>query len=178
MIQGVVTDEQLRIRSYLQAQGAKLSPADLVERVRTAMGQVREAVTAVPAARFNDRPATDEWSANEVMAHVVTAGSHFADRIVGAIDGRAPGAPVADVIERGAPERAAEEWWSTFASARESLFARVLGADPAAHLEQVIEHPFFGLLNWREALLFLRLHDLDHAGQLQKIASALSAESR
>ena len=169
-----MTDEQLRIRGYLQAQGAKLAPADLVERVRTAMDQVCEAVTAVPAARFSERPATDEWSANEVMAHVVTAGSHFAERIVGAIDGRAPGSAVRDVIESGAPEHTAEEWWSAFAAAREALFARVLGADPAAHLERVIEHPFFGTLNWREALLFLRLHDLDHAGQLQKIASALS----
>ena len=170
-----MTDEQLRIRGYLQAQGAKLPPPELVERVRAAMGQVREAVTAVSAARFTERLATDEWSANEVMAHVVTAGAHFADRIVGAIDGRAPGAAVRDVIERGAPEHTAEDWWSTFASAREALFARVLSADPAARLEPVIEHPFFGALNWREALLFLRLHDLDHAGQLQKIASALSS---
>jgi uncharacterized damage-inducible protein DinB len=174
MIQGVVTDEQLRIRGYLQAQGAKLAPPELVERVRGAMGQVREAVMTVPAARFTERPVTDEWSANEVMAHVVTTGAHFADRIVGAIDGRAPGAPVADVIERGVTEHTAEEWWTKFSAARERLFARVLAADPAARLEPLIEHPFFGALNWREALLFLRIHDIDHAGQLQKIASALS----
>ena len=31
----------------------------------------------------------------------------------------------------------------------------------------------FGPLNWRETLLFLRLHDLDHAGQLRKIAAVL-----
>jgi uncharacterized damage-inducible protein DinB len=169
-----VTDEQLRLRSYLQAQGAKLAPPELVEKVRGAMGQLRESATSVPAARFNERPATDEWSANEVMAHVVTTGGRFAERMVSALDGQAQGAPVADVIERGAPEHTAEEWWSTFAAAREALFARVLSADPAAHPERVIEHPFFGALNWREALLFLRLHDLDHAGQLQKIAAALS----
>jgi uncharacterized damage-inducible protein DinB len=172
-----VTDEQLRIRSYLQAQGAKLAPADLVERVRAAMGQVREAVTAVPASRFHERPETDEWSANEVMAHVVTAGARFAERITGVLDGRAPAGAVADVLERGAPEHTAEEWWSIFAAAREALFARVLRADPSEHPEQVIEHPFFGKLSWREALLFLRLHDLDHAGQLQKIAAALSSSS-
>jgi uncharacterized damage-inducible protein DinB len=169
-----VTDEQLRIRGYLQAQGAKLAPSELVEKVRAAMGQVREAVMAVPAARFSERPANDEWSANEVMAHVVTAGDRFAERITGAIDGHALGTPVADAIEHGAPERTADEWWSTFAAAREALFARVLHADPAAHPERVIEHPFFGGLNWREAMLFLRLHDLDHAGQLGKIAAALS----
>jgi len=159
----------------LQAQGAKLAPPELVEKVRAAMGQLRESVTSVPAARFNERPATDEWSANEVMAHVVTTGARFAERMVSALDGQAQGAAVADVIERGAPEHTAQEWWTAFAAEREALFARVLSADPAAHPERVIEHPFFGALNWREALLFLRLHDLDHAGQLQKIASALAS---
>ena len=170
-----MTDEQVRIRGYLQAQGAKLAPAELVERVRLAMGQLRESVTAVPAARFNARPATDEWSANEVMAHVVTAGARFAERIVGVLDGAAPGAAVPDVLERGVAERSAEQWWSIFAPAREALFARVLSADPDAHPERAIEHPFFGLLSWRETVLFLRIHDLDHAGQVQKIAAALSA---
>ena len=33
----------------------------------------------------------------------------------------------------------------------------------------------FGPLNWRETLLFMRLHDLDHAGQLETIAAALTA---
>lgn len=172
-----MTDEQLRIRGYLQAQGAKLSPAEVVERVRAAMGQVREAAMAVPGARFGERPGAEEWSANEVMAHVVTAGASFAERIVGVLDGRSPGEAVADVIERGVAERTAEQWWSTFAAAREALFARVLRADPAAHPERVIEHGFFGLLSWRETVLFLRIHDLDHAGQLQKIAAALGASS-
>jgi hypothetical protein len=41
--------------------------------------------------------------------------------------------------------------------------------------DQRIEHPMFGPLTWRETLLFTRLHDLDHAGQLQKIAAAFAA---
>ena len=177
MIQGVVTDEQLRIRGYLQAQGAKLAPRELVERVRAAMAQLREAAAAVPDSRFDARPAGDEWSANEVMAHVVTAGARFGERITGVLDGRAPAGALADVLEHGAARRSAGEWWSIFAAAREALFARVLAADPAEHPERVIEHPFFGPLNWREALLFLRLHDLDHAGQLQKIAAALESSA-
>jgi hypothetical protein len=43
----------------------------------------------------------------------------------------------------------------------------VLAADPTAHLDRSIYHPIFGNLNWREALLFLRIHDLDHARQIQ-----------
>jgi hypothetical protein len=58
---------------------------------------------------------------------------------------------------------------------REQLFDRALRADPAGRLEQSISHGFFGLLNWRETLLFIRVHDLDHAGQLEKIAAALGS---
>ena len=74
----------------------------------------------------------------------------------------------------GAPARPAAEWSAILARDREALFTRVLGADPLAHLERSIEHGMFGPLNWRETLLFMRLHDLDHAGQLQKIAAALA----
>ncbi len=169
---GAMTDEQRRILGYLQAQGAKLSPAQVIDKVRAAMAEVKTAALAVPAARFAERPAADDWSANEVMAHIVKAGAHFGNGIARILDG-APAGPVADRIEAGAPTRSAGEWWSQFQNDREALFDRVLAADPAARLDQAIEHPMFGPLNWRESLLFLRLHDLDHAGQLDKIAAAL-----
>ena len=54
------------------------------------------------------------------------------------------------------------------------MFECVLAAEPTARLEATVEHPLFGPLNWRETLLFIRLHDLDHAGQLQKIAAAVA----
>jgi len=65
-------------------------------------------------------------------------------------------------------------WWALLQQDRAALFERVLAADPAARLDTTVEHPFFGPLNWRETLLFIRLHDLDHAGQLQKIAAAVA----
>jgi uncharacterized protein YfiM (DUF2279 family) len=168
-----MTDEQRRIRSYLQAQGAKLSPADIIGKVRAAMEEVREALFSVKAERFNSRPDGDEWSANEVMAHVVSAGAHFGNGIMRVLDGAASGPPVADRIEGGASASSAAAWWDLLVRDREALFARVLGADPNAHLDRAITHPMFGPLTWREALLFVRLHDLDHAGQLRKIAGRL-----
>ena len=168
-----MTDEQTRIRGYLTAQGAKLSPAEIVDKVRAAMDQLRAAATAVPDARFGERPAAEEWSANEVMAHVVTAGRHFGGAIVRLLD-RLPGGGVRDQLERDVPRQSASEWWATLEQDRAALFARVRDADPEGALEGTVEHPFFGPLNWRETLLFMRLHDLDHAGQLQKIAAALA----
>jgi hypothetical protein len=165
------TDEERRIQGYLQTQGAKLSPAQLVDRVRAAMAELRAAAETVPAARFDDRPAPEEWSANEVLAHVVEAGALFGERVRRVLDGEAQ--VVAPSGPGPAPlRRRLSEWWAILERDREAFFARVLGADPVAHPERVIEHGMFGPLSWRETVLFTRLHDLDHAGQLKKIAAA------
>lgn len=167
-----MTDEQKRIRGYLQAQGAKLSPADITDKVRAAMEDLRRAAAAVPAARFEERPAPEEWSGNEVMAHVVAAGRHFGDQILAVLDGRSR----ADLPTEAPPveRHSAAEWWRILERDRAALFERVGAADPQTHLAETIEHRMFGPLNWREALLFMRLHDLDHAGQLQKITAAFA----
>jgi uncharacterized damage-inducible protein DinB len=168
-----MNDEQRRIRGYLTAQAAKLTPVEIVEKVGVAMAQLRAAAGAVPPARFNDPPAVGEWSANEVMAHVVEAGRHFGGAILKLLDGQPPGAP-RDAPARDTAPRPLEAWWALLERDRAALFERVLKADPTARLEGTVEHPFFGPLNWRETLLFIRLHDLDHAGQLQKVAGALA----
>ena len=163
--------EFARIRGYLNAQGAKLSPEQIIGKVQEAMGQLRAAATAVPAARFTDPPAPNEWSANEVMAHVVEAGRLFGGAIVRVLDGQPPGQP-RDAAARDTSPRPLSEWWTLLERDRDALFARVRSVHPMSRLEATIPHPFFGALNWRETLLFIRLHDLDHAGQLQKVAAA------
>jgi uncharacterized damage-inducible protein DinB len=168
----MTSEETLRIRSYLTAQGAKLSPDQLIGKVEEAMAQLRAAASAVPPARFTEPPAPGEWSANEVMAHVVEAGRHFGDAIVRILDAEPPGEP-RDVAARDTAPRPLDEWWALLERDRSALFQRVRSAPPTSRLEATIAHPFFGPLNWRETLLFLRLHDLDHAGQLAKVAGAL-----
>jgi DinB family protein len=168
-----MTDEQKRIRGYLIAQAARLTPREIVEKVEVAMLQLREAAGAVSPARFEDAPAPGEWSANEVMAHVVESGRYFGGAIVRLLDGQPVGAP-RGAAPRDTASRPLDVWWALLQQDRAALFERVLGANPAARLDATVEHPFFGPLNWREALLFIRLHDLDHAGQLQKVAAAVA----
>lgn len=168
-----MNDEEKRIRSYLQAQGAKLSPAELVEKVQQAMRDLRAAALLLPRERFAQRPGPNDWSGNEVLAHVVAAGRYFGNAIVAMAAGAPVAARPAGRGNESAPPRPAEEWLEILEGDRAALFARVLTADPAAHLDGTVEHPFFGPLNWRETLLFMRLHDLDHAGQLKQIAAAL-----
>ena len=52
----------------------------------------------------------------------------------------------------------------------------VLQADPEAHLDILWGHDEFGKMHWREWLLFARVHELDHARQMQAIGAALSAQ--
>jgi hypothetical protein len=112
------------------------------------------------------------------MAHVVAADRYFGGGIQRLLAGQElPPRPSGRGVE-DAPSRSAEAWYGILAEQRQALFAAVLAADPAGAAEQRIEHPMFGPLTWRETLLFTRLHDLDHAGQLQKIATALAAAPR
>lgn len=156
-----------RITSYLRAQARKLSVPELVEKVRIDSRQLREALIAVASDRFSVKPAPSEWSPNEVAAHIVTTSDLFGQAITEIVAGREPTSTPLDVITEGAATRTGAEWWNLHEVNRERLFASVLAADPDAHLEQSIYHPIFGNLNWREALLFLRVHDLDHARQIQ-----------
>jgi hypothetical protein len=167
-----MTDEQQRIRGYLQGQGAKLTPAEIIDKVRAAMADLRTAALAVPPARFEERPAPEEWSGNEVMAHVVDASRHFGDQVTAILEGRAR--PAMRAERPPIAHHAAAEWCEILARDREAIFACALKADPHARLEEKIEHRMFGPLNWREVLLFTRIHDLDHAGQLSKIVSAFA----
>jgi hypothetical protein len=169
------SEEERRIKSYLTAQAAKLPPAAIIEKVQAAMGDLRNAAASIPPARFAERPSADEWSADEVMAHVVAAGRHFGGGIVAILDDRLPPSRADDNAGAQLNARTAEAWCDRLDADRAALFARVVAADPHHAPDRSIEHGMFGALTWREALLFLRLHDLDHAGQLRKIAAVFGA---
>jgi hypothetical protein len=166
------TPEQERIRGYLKTQGATQMPAEIVGKVETAMADLAKAARAVPAARFGERPEPEEWSANEVLAHVVAADRYFGGGVVAILEGRPAPARGGGRGFEDAPLRTAGAWLEILTAQRQTLFETVAAADPDEALDVTIEHPFFGPLNWRETLLFTRLHDLDHAGQLGKIAAA------
>jgi len=127
------SEESLRIRGYLTAQGAKLTPEQIIGKVQEAMGQLRAAAITVPTARFTAAPAPGEWSANEVMAHVVEAGRHFGNAIVRILDGQAPGQP-RDAAARDTSPRPLEEWWGMLERDRQALFQRVRSAPSMARL--------------------------------------------
>jgi hypothetical protein len=168
-------EEAERIRSYLIAQANKLSIPELVEKVRRDTLPVWDAAAAVPEGRLAERPGAEDWSAVEVLTHVLDMNDRGADAIEGIIaEGTIP-PPIADEIrhERRAGLTTVAGYQRDWTARREQLFERVSRARGDEHLDVKITHQTFGPFSWREWLLFMRVHDLDHMRQLQSIAQQL-----
>ena len=169
------TPEADRIRSYLQAQAAKLSLPELVQKVRTDMQQLSQALNAVPEARYSVRPAENEWSANEVANHLVQTSRGVASGIRTVLDSGATPGGVIDRMGASSEAHSPGEWWQILETDREAILERVSTASGDEHLNVKWPHGVFGDLNWREWLLFMRVHDLDHARQLLAVADEVNS---
>ena len=167
-----LSEEQLRIRGYLQGQAAKLSVHDLIVKVRADSAQLREAALAAEEGDWMAAPAAGEWSANDVLGHVVSTCNDIYAGILGALEAGVRARALPDALRHEQAGKRPSAWWDELSVAREALFARLETAAGDEHLDAVWAHPFFGDLNWREWLLFLRIHDLDHAGQIVAIVAS------
>lgn len=167
-------EEVARVRSYLASQSMRRTTEQIVEALREAQRQFLAAVALISDADFRTPPAEEEWSAADVLSHVHAIAA-FDERSIRAVieRGEQP-ADVSDQIEAAPPEATREQVLAAIEQLREQLIASVLQADPQAHLDIIWGHREFGKMNWREWLLFARVHTLDHARQISSIAGALS----
>ncbi len=169
--------ESDRVRSYILAQANKLSLPDLVAKVRNDTAPLQQAAAAVPPSRFFERPASEDWSAAEVFTHILDMNDIGAASIEGILHGGAVPSTVRDLMTAGTRDglSTAADYWQAYLLRREALLDRVLQANGDEHLEVTITHPQFGAFSWREWLLFMRVHDLDHMRQLEAIKAQFEA---
>lgn len=166
-------EEIARVRGYLVSVSMKRTPAQLVEMLREAHQQLLEAAALIPEDAFST-PREGEWSAADVLRHVSRMSAYEERTICGVLErGEQPGR-ISDerAVAAGASRK---QTLADITASRDRLAAVVLQADPQAHLDVVWQASEFGELNWRGWLLFARIHTLDHARQIQAIASALSS---
>src|SRR5579864_464237 len=167
-------EEVARVRSYLASQAMRRTPEQLVEALREAHRQFLAATATVPDPAFRTIPKEGEWSAADVLAHVRRIAA-FDERSISGVLERGEQPPnVNDMLEQAPTQATREELLADIEALRERLIAVVLRADPQAHLDIAWGHNEFGNMNWREWLLFARVHTLDHARQMQAIAAALA----
>ena len=166
--------EVARVRSYLASQSMKRTPAQAVEALREAHRQFLEATAAVPDAAFHTRPRAGEWAAADVLGHVCTVATLEERAMRAVIERGEKPAAISDTLEFAPRTATREGMLATLETMREQMITIVLQADPEAHLDITWGHREFGLMNWREWLLFARVHTLDHARQMQAIAAAVT----
>ena len=171
-------EEVARVRIYLASQAMRRTPEQLVEALREAHRQFLAALAAVPGDGFRTVPKEGEWSAADVLAHIRSIAAFDARSIGGVLERGEQPPNVDDVLERAPSHDTREQLLADIEALRERLIAVVLQADPQAHLDIVWGHNEFGNMNWREWLLFARVHTLDHARQMQSIAAVLASTNQ
>ena len=173
-------EEFRRIHSYLQGQGERYTFSELWPRLIRARITVMDAVEGVTQEQAEFRFDPDEWSISEVLHHLLTSSERVAETVDALSRGEAinPGRidppreettePIGDLTTRLREDSIA---WSAL--------TQRLPASPAT--EATAPHSMFGELHARAWYMFQRVHDLDHAGQIQKNKQAEgypSSESR
>jgi hypothetical protein len=172
-----VTNEEIaRILGYLRSQAAKLTIPQLADKLRADAMPLRDVASGMPVERFRRPPGDGEWSAAEVWSHVLDMSERGSSSILAIIAGDLP-AQVSDRIsgEERAHLGGPDDYWREFERGRERFYGEVVQARGDEHLDVPMMHPSFGALNWREWMLFMRVHDLDHLRQMQAIVARLGA---
>ena len=168
-------EEVARVRSYLASQAMKRTPEQLVEALREAHQQFLAVTVAIPQDDFHTIPREGEWSAADVLAHVCVISAFDERSICGVIEHGEQPKDVEDALEKAPSDATREQLLADIERYRERLITVVLKADPQTHLDIVWGHREFGKMNWREWLLFARVHTLDHTRQMQSISAVLSS---
>jgi len=166
----------------------------LFEQIENRRESILNSFRSLTEAQLNQRPRNDQWSAAEVLSHLVSAEKLS----VAYMQKKAQNLPNLDrtgpweEIKMGmliisqrmpglkfkAPKRVVEsttlltslsEIEAVWKAVREDLRRLLESLPPAEHDRKVYRHPAVGYLNSRQALIFLREHLIHHAPQLRSL---------
>ncbi len=151
------------ILSYIRRKAAEWTPEEMAQRVEAAVAQLEAAARAVPDDLLEVRQEGQEWSPLECIRHVAEVNHGTATRVRGVVSEGAVPEEIPPVPQTR------EDVLATHAEVIAGAIRAVRegNADPDADV--VWLHPFLGDLNWKEWLLTLRVHSLDHANQLEAL---------
>ena len=159
-----------RVVAYVKHNAAKDPQAirDVVQKGHDRLAALLDGMTEEQA-RW--KPDADTWSVLEVLRHVVASkrGTARLCAMLARGDAR-DGAAV--LGEQGAELPSLAQARAELEQSHRALLDFVATISPETDLEATFDHPWFGPHNCREWAAFQRVHDGDHAGQIEQITSA------
>ena len=165
-------DDRGRISGYLLGQGQKRTWLELWPRVIAGRLELLDAVADVSPAQGDFRSAPADWTIREVAHHVLSGSRAVAATIAQLANGDEAG-PLEWTDPAQEPARASLGELRRALLADSVTFSSLATQFPDdVSLQPTAPHPFFGPLHCRAWFLFQRIHDQDHARQVQAIKSA------
>ena len=171
-------DVQERVGSYISHQAVK-APQALLEIVQKGHEKLLGLVDGMSEAQAKFKPADDVWSVLEVLDHVVTAKRGVARTCVTLARGETPRGIGEEGQEATAQDGITGKHFSSITGARSAaeeahaeMIDFIIGLSDDVNLDARFKHFVFGPLNCREWAAFQRVHDGDHAQQIEQVVAA------
>ena len=155
-------DELARVERWLRDQAASKTLPELFAWVSSKQTDLLSAIRSCSEQALTQSASEGEWSPIQAFKHVVEWNWQVSEDVLHAcLTGERPGNPLPTF------DADLETLVSRQRESLDSLWAHVSAAEPDSFLGVKWEHPFFGMLNWREWFLFLGVHCTDHANQIK-----------
>ena len=166
MVQSTDPARQQQALAYIQHQAAKSASdlAALMERTGADCAGCLDGVSDAQAGFSHG----DEWSMKEVVGHMLLAGKAVNREIANLVEGgRVSQAGRTGVTAGG--DRPVEELRGALAELWVETGRLVSRLPEDGSLERTWDHPWFGPLNFKEWIVFQRLHAMDHIQQMDRL---------
>ena len=179
-----------RAREYFATNGTHAPAAQIHERVAAAFTALDAALTGVSAAQAARRPIPGEWSAQEIVDHLLETHRPGVDELRCVLAGqRPPGEPIPAALQSKAPLLRPWSWLLDEMRRVHTLILDLLAAVPPdaptearAPIVMVVNVPapdgaaralhWIEDLDWKAYAIVWRLHAIDHLKQLKKVLAA------
>ena len=153
-----------------------LGPRNAVETVAQTPARVASLLGAIGEKRVGEAPAPGKWSAREIVAHLADCELVFAFRLRQTLAEDNPTIQPFDQDKWAAVYGAYEAGSAieTFSALRHWNLAFLRSLKPEA-FQRKVTHPERGEMTFQNVVETIGGHDLNHIGQLERIASTAAA---
>ena len=176
-------EEQRRALDYLSRKGTN-APADTLRaQLRAAFGQIEQRFDDVSIDRRGAAPAPGKWSAHQILDHLVLSHGPAVPQFASLLDGVTPGGVAIPAgLQSSDADRASWDTLRTRLGEIHADFLRLIDSandetslEPKAVVEIVVKvdsEPvhWFEPLDWKAFIQGVRVHTLEHQGQLERTA--------
>jgi hypothetical protein len=164
MTQSPETTQQALAYARHQAAKSLADLAALMERTGADCARCLEGVSEAQASFSHG----EEWSMKEVVGHMLVASLSINREIANLVEGRPVSQPGRTGVTAGG-DRPIEELRLALARLWRETGGLVASLPEDGNLERTWDHPWFGPLNFKEWIVFQRLHAMDHVQQMERL---------